>query len=100
MHSDDGGRERGLSRRSFIKRGLLAGGVIAGGSAAMRAVAGAAGESQPASRTGHPPPRRIAPVAPAQPNILVVLVDQLRFPQWLSAPGLDAGGLPPNLARL
>ncbi len=33
------------------------------------------------------------------PNILVILVDQLRFPQWFS-PASRGPGLPPNLARL
>src|SRR5689334_11647094 len=88
MDTEDGGRERGLTRRVLIKRGLLAGGVIAGGGAAVRAVTGATGEAQPAPDAGQRPPRRIPPIAPARPNILVLLVDQLRFPQWLSAPGL------------
>jgi arylsulfatase A-like enzyme len=102
MEGDGGAKhnDRPLSRRSFIKRGLLAGGVLAGGGVAVRAVAGAAGASEPAPRVGHRPQRRVASVAPAQPNILVVIVDQLRFPAWLAAAGLGAAGLPPNIARL
>ena len=42
---------------------------------------------------------RRAPASPQQPNILVIVVDQLRFPQWF---GVGPGGpeLPPNLRRL
>ena len=52
-------------------------------------------------RPMHPTcPRRAAGRArSAQPNILVIVVDQLRFPQWLSA-GPLGGGLPPNIAAL
>src|SRR5579862_6800394 len=34
-----------------------------------------------------------------RPNILVILVDQWRFPRWY-APSSGAGGLPPNVAAL
>ncbi len=36
---------------------------------------------------------------PRRPNILVIVVDQLRFPQWFS-PAATGIGLPPNLERL
>jgi arylsulfatase A-like enzyme len=87
MQRFDDKRSGGLNRRTFIKRGLAAGG-LAGAGAAIWA----------ATDTGSPArkPRRATSAAP---NILVIVVDQLRFPQWFSpAPG--APGLPPNLARL
>ncbi|HTZ86203.1 MAG TPA: sulfatase-like hydrolase/transferase, partial [Solirubrobacteraceae bacterium] len=39
------------------------------------------------------------PPTPAQPNILVILVDQLRYPAWFS-PMADGIALTPNLRRL
>ncbi len=70
-----------LSRRSFVGAALAA---------AAASVAG------PAVR---PRLARGASSAPARPNILVVIVDQLRYPQWFPAQAeLDA--LLPNLARL
>ena len=50
-----------------------------------------------------PPPQRVGarprPSRSAKPNILVILVDQLRFPQWFS-PDPSGMGLPPNLRGL
>lgn len=114
--------ERPIDRRTLLKGGLLASGALLGGSAALgevisgrlpivggaasragaslaRAKAGSArgavGEGQQqASRGGSPgAARHLAP------NILVVMVDQLRTPQWFSADP-RAQALMPNLARL
>ncbi len=80
------GPASGLSRREFLQR--------AGGGAAAVAMAGAAGgQTAQAPRAG----------LTVAPNILVILVDQLRFPVntapvSASAPPLDA--LLPNLAAL
>jgi arylsulfatase A-like enzyme len=109
--------ERLIDRRTLLKSGLLAGGALACGGAALadlmskqpavpgavragrRSIAarhaaaqaraqGANGSKQPGSSERHQPP-----------NILVIMVDQLRTPQWFSA-GPTAAALMPNLARL
>jgi arylsulfatase A-like enzyme len=107
--------ERLIDRRTLLKGGLLAGGALAGGGAALadlitkqtlpsraapasrriaarhagaKASQGASGSKQPGSPERHRPP-----------NILVIMVDQLRTPQWFSA-APAAAALMPNLARL
>jgi arylsulfatase A-like enzyme len=74
-------------RRTFIKRGLLAGGSLA--------LAGAGAPAQ-ARR-----PRRVLRAGSVRrpPNILVILVDQLRAPAWVPA-SLALDALLPNLALL
>ncbi len=107
----EGGRR--IDRRTFLKGGLLAGGLLAGGGVAIAELAQRGGEPPPAPR-GHPPRRASPPAAPTaggqtapvtraarsrQPNILVIVVDQLRTPQWFTAaPGIAA--LLPNIERL
>ncbi len=98
MENIDRQEDRRVDRRTVIKRGVIAGGLLAGAGAAIRAV-GADSDDHTA-----PPARaavaRAQPVAKlARPNILVIVVDQLRFPQWFS-PNATALGLPPNLQRL
>jgi arylsulfatase A-like enzyme len=76
-------------RRTFIKRGLLAGGSLALG------VAGAPTPAQ--ARRARRVRRSNAPRR--APNILVILVDQLRAPAWV--PGsLALDAVLPNLAAL
>ncbi len=86
-----------MDRRTFLKRGAVAGGLLAGAGLGIRALAEADGDKpgQPApkrDRTAHRP-------APNSPNILVIVVDQLRYPQWFSATPMGMA-LPPNLRRL
>ncbi len=114
--------ERRIDRRTFLKGGVVAGGALLGGSA-MAAVAKEVVEppapaphpprhvqrplppGQPTTTTpeqtlgSSPPPARRAPVRSAQPNILVILVDQLRTPQWFTASPALARMLP-NISRL
>ncbi len=73
-----------------MKRAAVAGGVVVGAGALAELLVGR--DSTPARAPG-PGGRRGAP------NILVVIVDQLRTPQWFQA-GAPAAGLMPNLARL
>jgi arylsulfatase A-like enzyme len=80
MERADRKPEKSINRRTFLKRGLAAG-----------AVAGAGGAIWAATSSG---PSSTAP------NILVIVVDQLRFPQWFSPAASGAPGLPANLAAL
>jgi arylsulfatase A-like enzyme len=98
MAGIDPGKDRSVDRRTFLRRGLLAGGLLAAGTA-IGELADAATDSgsQPsvAPRAGAAPSSR----AGRAPNILVILVDQLRFPQWIAA-RTGGSGLPPNIAAL
>ncbi|HXB64650.1 MAG TPA: sulfatase-like hydrolase/transferase [Solirubrobacteraceae bacterium] len=112
--------ERRIDRRTLLKGGLVAGGTLLGGSA-MAAVAkevaersapphphtyarrplhtapptGTAAEQAPSTQPTQP---GVGP-RPAGPNILVVMVDQLRTPQWFTASPVLARMLP-NISRL
>ncbi|HSZ05454.1 MAG TPA: sulfatase-like hydrolase/transferase [Solirubrobacteraceae bacterium] len=97
MDGIDPKEHRRLDRRTFLKGGLLAGGAIAGAGVAIRAAAqttsgGSADQPSPVARPA-------AKIRQTHPNILVIVVDQLRFPQWFS-PNPAGLGLPPNLQRL
>ena len=91
--------DRRVSRRTFVKGGLVAGGVLAGAGMAIRAAADTDSAPSPTTSASAPTPRPSPPVEGSAPNILVIVVDQLRFPQWFSPDPLGIG-LPPNLARL
>lgn len=108
--------DRLIDRRTLLKGGLLAGGALTGGGAAL---ADLISKQDPTSAVAQASKRKArhaaAKKAPAQgdsrakkpgsgeryraPNILVIMVDQLRTPQWFSA-GPTAAALMPNLARL
>ncbi len=91
-----------MDRRTVIKRGLIAGGLLAGAGAAIEAAKSqSSSDSIAAPRAAAAPAiARTPPSAtPGKPNILVIVVDQLRFPQWFS-PDPAGLGLPPNLQRL
>jgi arylsulfatase A-like enzyme len=84
--------DRRVTRRTLIKGGLAAG-ALGAGALAIKAVA-----EEPARRPATSA-RRPTPYRQHQPNILVLIVDQLRYPQWFS-PEAPGGGLPPNIQRL
>jgi arylsulfatase A-like enzyme len=90
-HGAAGGR---VDRRRFLAGGLRAGGAIAAGSLGADSLAQAAGAPAPARR-----PRRGAYGGAGQPNILVIMVDQMRTPRWFGGAGA-ALTLPPQIARL
>jgi arylsulfatase A-like enzyme len=86
-----------VDRRTFLKRGAVAGGLLAGAGLGIKALAEADGDqaAKPAAKrdpTAHKP-------ALKRPNILVIVVDQLRYPQWFSATPMGMA-LPPNLRGL
>jgi arylsulfatase A-like enzyme len=102
MENMDAEEDTRVDRRTAIKRGLIAGGLIAGAGAAI-GVAAADTDSDsgsPSSAVSAPRATRSPPQSRSdKPNILVIVVDQLRFPTWFS-PGASGVGLPPNLLRL
>jgi arylsulfatase A-like enzyme len=85
-------------RRSFIKQSLLAAGGFVLGRGVQTGAAGAGGAAaarahRHAAHPGAKRPRR------TPPNILVIVVDQLRTPVWLPA-GVSPATLMPNLTAL
>jgi arylsulfatase A-like enzyme len=90
-----------LTRRAVIKRGLIAGGAIAAGGGAVGGWLASQGGEAGKIVARKPAPQKTAVPSPPRraPNILVVLVDQLRAPQWFQNDA-RAAGLMPNLARL
>ncbi|HEY7891581.1 MAG TPA: sulfatase-like hydrolase/transferase [Solirubrobacteraceae bacterium] len=86
-----------LDRRTFLKQSALAGGGLLAGAIGASALTGALGGSRAASSAA-----RAIPAARSyqQPNILVILVDQLRSnPRWISAMPVSPSLLP-NVTRL
>ena len=99
MDRIDAAEHRRVDRRTFLK-GTLIGGALAGAGLAIGAATDSdRGSPAPSTR----PSLAAGPPAPSarsdKPNILVIVVDQLRFPQWFS-PDPSGAGLPPNLRRL
>ncbi|HWX87091.1 MAG TPA: sulfatase-like hydrolase/transferase, partial [Solirubrobacteraceae bacterium] len=106
-----------IDRRTLLKSGLLAGGALAGGGAALADLISkpehTPGARQAAIRSkaarhgasgvhGREKPESKQPGAQGRykaPNILVIMVDQLRTPQWFSATPSAMAAMP-NLARL
>ena len=87
----DSDSDSGSDRRTFIKRGLLTGGSLA------LAAAGAPTQAQAKRTSRRKVPRSNAARRP--PNILVILVDQMRAPAWVPA-SLQLDALLGNLAVL
>jgi len=76
---------------------------LAGAGLGIRAMADGASNAEPARPAAatavSAPALTSASTAHERPNILVIVVDQLRFPQWFGAAGA-AVELPPNLRHL
>ena len=79
-------------RRTFIGRGVRAGGALLGTGAALEGLATSA-TARVARHVTPPGARRKAP------NILVIMVDQMRYPRWFGGAGPQVN-FAPNLARL
>jgi arylsulfatase A-like enzyme len=86
-------QHRRFDRRTFLRTGLVAGGALAGAAIGLRA-----SEDSDTSAAKPPRPRTGGSDQPRQPNILVIVVDQLRFPQWFGATPIGSS-FAPNLAR-
>ena len=82
-----------MRRRTLLKRATAAGGLIAAGGAAALATEGRSAANSEAKT------HVLAGGEGRRPNILVILVDQMRFPRWFS-PASRGVGFAPNLARL
>jgi arylsulfatase A-like enzyme len=111
--------KRLVDRRTLLKSGLLAGGALAGGGAALADLIARQEAPSPTKKVDKRAARaqrsdaHVRGAAEAesaakqpgsgsrfrQPNILVIMVDQLRTPQWFSAT-TAASALMPNLGRL
>jgi arylsulfatase A-like enzyme len=92
-------QDRKVDRRTFVKRGIAGGGMLAAAGLGVVRLADASDDSDASATAAAQAPRRPFSVDPKHPNILVILVDQMRFPAWFSPTG-DGSGLPPNLAAL
>ena len=108
MDGIDPKEHKTVDRRTFLKAGLATGAAIAGAAGVAAAIGSSGGSSPTTPRTTRPRPAPGQPPAgtqPArtspsrQPNVLVIVVDQLRFPVWFS-PDPNGVGLPPNIRRL
>jgi arylsulfatase A-like enzyme len=91
--------EKRIDRRAFLKKGAIAAGTLTGGGLALSRLAGAMSEADPGAGVARAPARTARKALPQRPNILVIIVDQLRFPQWFAS-GAAGPSLPPNLLRL
>jgi arylsulfatase A-like enzyme len=89
-------RDVRIDRRTFLKDSLIAGVGLTGVGLAIAELAKPADAPNTALAQRAP---RSARGRPSQPNILVIVVDQLRYPQWLALDATGAG-LPPNLRAL
>ena len=93
-HDRPGEPAERIDRRAFLGSGLRIGGAITAVSLGAGTLAAATSTAKP-TRTRAPGAYRRS----SQPNILVIMVDQLRTPRWYG-PGGRTAALPPNIARL
>ncbi|MGO9487459.1 MAG: sulfatase-like hydrolase/transferase [Solirubrobacteraceae bacterium] len=94
----DSSQDKRVDRRTFLKRGAIAGGALAGAGIGIKALGAADGDTPGPPTQAPGRPARTLP-AVRRPNILVIVVDQLRSPQWFGATPMGVA-LPPNLRRL
>jgi arylsulfatase A-like enzyme len=91
-------QDKRVDRRTFLKDGLIAGGLLAGAGLGIAKLADAT-QGSGANATAPTIAHAASTASNRRPNILVIVVDQLRFPQWFSA-GLAGPSLSPNLRLL
>jgi arylsulfatase A-like enzyme len=99
MENIEDDQHKRLDRRTALKYGLMAGGLLTGTGAAIAAAAEGTGAASAPQAPAKPARTQPARSKYKRPNILVIVVDQLRYPQWFS-PDPGGLGLPPNLRRL
>jgi arylsulfatase A-like enzyme len=95
----DSEQHKRVDRRTFLKGSLVAGSAIAGAGVGIKALGDASGQAPPKQESPGGPVRHRRRGRSAQPNILVIMVDQLRFPQWYGTDPFRVS-LPPNLRQL
>jgi arylsulfatase A-like enzyme len=78
-------------RRTFLRRGAEIGGALLASGTALDALGGSPAQAARRPRTP------TTPVTP--PNILVIVVDQMRYPRWFGGAGPSIG-YAPNIQRL
>jgi arylsulfatase A-like enzyme len=94
-HRHDDASAGRVDRRRFLAGGLALGGAITAASLGAEAIADAADTTASSRRR-----RRIAAHRNSSaPNILVIMVDQMRAPRWFGGAGPPLT-LPPNISRL
>jgi arylsulfatase A-like enzyme len=91
---DDPPPDRVVDRRTFLAGGLKVTSAITAAALGIDSLAAAGAAATPAPKRKPGPYRRSS-----QPNILVIMVDQLRTPRWFGSGG-HAAALPPNIASL
>lgn len=89
--SDTAKGEKGLSRRTFLKRSLIVGGLAASGGATIS-------ELLPSSQDARA--ARTAAARRRAPNVLVVMVDQMRSDPHRTPSGPIPPGITPNIEAL
>jgi arylsulfatase A-like enzyme len=94
----DASPDDALDRRTFLKRGLSAGALLAGGGAVASALAGCGSSASATSSAATVARVRSSPPPRDAPNILVIMVDQMRTSVWPRAVPLEHAM--PNLARV
>jgi arylsulfatase A-like enzyme len=87
-----------LDRRTFLKRGAVAGALVAGGGALAGTLAGCGSSASATTSSATVARARVSPPPPGAPNILVIMVDQMRTPVWPRTVPLEQAM--PNLARI
>ena len=89
--------ESGVDRRTFLKRGLVGAAGIAGAGGAIAALS-SAGSADDADKPAGMRAAAVRQLGQRQPNILVIMLDQMRTPVWPNTVPLD--GAMPNLDRI
>ena len=85
-------------RRGFIKQTLAAGALLSGAGGIASALAGCGSSAAPSRSAATVAARPASPPPPGAPNILVIVIDQMRTPVWPRTVPLEHAM--PNLDRI